>query len=137
MTATEKLTQSQVPQILTFVFKFGDYLHQLWNYYMAVNALIVGWLLSTKAPWDYRQKAAVLVLYLAFIAINLSALLKMYGWLNKTITDLQRNASRLDEDTPEIKVAIRDAKIPGGRVLPVLVYGFAASAVIVSILWLK
>jgi hypothetical protein len=137
VTAEEKFKDSQVPQILPLVFKFGDYLHQLWNYYMVVNGLIVGWMLSTKEPWALGQKFVVAALYLAFIIINVSAMHRMYYWLNMSIEDLKSNAGRLDENTPKIKAAIKGAKIPGGKILPVVIYGLAASAVFVSIFCLK
>ena len=134
---TMKFTESQAPQILTAVFKLSDYLNQLWNLFAIFSGLVIGWIISAKDPWSPQQKMIVAAIYLVFIAVNLSALIKMYAWLRLAFEDLHTIALHLDEETHHINGALKKLSIPGGAHLPYIVYGIAMTAVLVSIIWLK
>ncbi len=134
---TMKYSASQAPEILTAVFKLSDYLNQLWNLFAVFSGLVVGWIISAKDAWSVPQKVIVAAIYLVFIAVNLSTMLKMYAWLNTAFKDLHGIAPRLDDETKHINAALKNISIPGGRFLPYAVYGIAVAAVLSSIFWLK
>jgi hypothetical protein len=130
-----RLSQSEVPVVLSIVFKLTDYLNQLWNLFMVFSAIVVGWRFSAGEHWQWNQKLLATLLYTGFLFVNGLALRSTYKWLDFALEDLRTAAATIDEQAPQIKSGMGYVSIPGGHRIPLFIYVVGAVAVIVSI-WL-
>ena len=112
-------------------------LTQLWNLFMIINGVIVGWLFTTQKSFGIKERTLSTALYILFVLINFNTLHKMYGWLEDILYSVNKAAEKLDDlEYEPLKKTLMDVGIPGGKSLGYVAYLLAFVVVLTSI-WLE
>lgn len=82
------MTDYELAQIALSISEQIDF---LWNFYVAVCGVFLGWLFSSKIEWNYDKQKAVTILFLMFAAVNLSAVYNEYSLLEAAMDSIQSN----------------------------------------------
>lgn len=95
------LAASDLPSLLTIAFKFGDWLHTLLQFWIIINSVIVGWVLTTKPHWEAAPKIIVTALYVLIISTNLVWIRHLYSWLKKILSEIKVTAEGVNFRFPD------------------------------------
>jgi hypothetical protein len=126
-----------LPDLSQMALGLNNSLTQLWNLFMIINGVVVGWLFTTQKTFGIKERALSTALYILFVLINFNTLHKMYGWLENILRSVNIAAGKLDGPEHELlKRTLMDVGIPGGKSLGYVAYILAFVVVLASI-WLE
>jgi hypothetical protein len=85
------LTDSQfsAKDLVDIILKLADQINFYWNFYVIANIAMLGWLLSLNANPDWQLKAAVSIAFIIFIALNITALIRSYIFLQAALLEFK------------------------------------------------
>lgn len=111
-------------------------LTQLWNLFMIINGVILGWLVTTQKSFGFKERLFASLLYLIFVSVNFTTLHRMYGWVGNILIAVRKVAIKLDDtEQKTIKETLSKIDIPGGKLLGYVAY-VSASILVLSVIWL-
>ena len=121
-------------EALDLVFKLGGEIDFLWNSYIVVNVVIIGWLLSIKERANLKRKTIATIVYLIFISINLRALINTYAFLDVATEELKSIAHTMTFSTDAFREIIQHQSY-NDRVRLTWVIHLIADSLMVFAIW--
>ena len=82
------MTDYELAQIALSISEQIDF---LWNFYVVVCGIFLGWLLSSKIEWNHDKKKGVTILFIMFAAVNFSAIYNEYNLLETAMDSIRAN----------------------------------------------
>ena len=76
--------------LVEVVFKINDSINFLWNFYIGVCAVLLGWLFSANIKWERIKRITVSIGFTLFALINASALYNNYSMKAITFEEIQQ-----------------------------------------------
>jgi len=90
------------------VFKIWDQQNGYWNWYIAVNGTLVGWLVATKDPPTLVEMLPVIGIYLVFVIWSLYILGVMYRLRAAAVDELEAIARTAELRSEKFRAALLD-----------------------------
>ena len=90
------------------VFKIWDQQNGYWNWYIAVNGTLVGWLVATKDPPTLVEMLPLIAIYLVFVIWNMSILGVMYRLRGAAVDELEAVARTAPLKSERFRKALLD-----------------------------
>jgi hypothetical protein len=78
-------------EIVQIALSISEQIDFLWNFYVTACAVFLGWLFSTKIEWDADKQRSVIILFLMFAAVNLSAIYNEYSLFEIALDSIRSN----------------------------------------------
>jgi predicted DNA-binding antitoxin AbrB/MazE fold protein len=109
-----RLSDTNIPPLSEAAFQLNSSIQNLWNTFVGFSGVVVGLLLTAPGKLSGWPRLLACAIYLMFVAVNLSALHKKYGWLGDVLVSLRMAGRKLDEgELAAFKRAVGRAYIPG------------------------
>ncbi len=102
-------TDSSNCLLLTIKDRFDLYLHFrdkvlfFWNWYTVGMIAVVGWMLTTEKVFSWYLKVIISFVFLTFIGMNISGLIRSYELLSASRKDLLTSIRLTDEHEHELR----------------------------------
>lgn len=101
------MKEMEFQETLDLVFKLDGKIDFLWNFYVGINVVVIGWLLARKERGNLKLKAVLTIVYLLFVGMNLRAILENYAFLNAATEELKLIANTVTFKGDELKEIIQ------------------------------
>ena len=77
-------------KLIDIVFKIDDTINFLWNLYIGVGVVLLGWLFRAQIKWQLSKRITVSLAYIIIAFMNASALLDNYSLKKITLDELRQ-----------------------------------------------
>ncbi len=77
-------------KLIDIVFKIDDTINFLWNLYIGVGVVLLGWLFRAQIKWQLRKRITVSLAFIIVAFMNASALLDNYSLKKITLDELRQ-----------------------------------------------
>ena len=84
--------------MINIALRISEQIDFLWNFYVTACAILLGWIFSSRIKWDQDRQRTVIILFIMFAAVNLSAIYNEYYLFEIALQDIGSNLRTHDED---------------------------------------
>lgn len=77
-------------KLIDIVFKIDDTINFLWNLYIGVGVVLLGWLFRAQIKWQLKKRITVSLAFIIVAFMNASALLDNYSLKKITLDELRQ-----------------------------------------------
>ena len=77
-------------KLIDIVFKIDSTINFLWNLYIGVGVVLLGWLFRAQIKWQLRKRITVSLAFIIVAFMNASALLDNYSLKKITLDELRQ-----------------------------------------------
>ncbi|MEY8214903.1 MAG: hypothetical protein RPR97_10550 [Colwellia sp.] len=84
-------------EMINIALRISEQIDFLWNFYVTACAILLGWIFSSRIKWDYDRQRTVIILFILFAAVNLSAIYNEYYLFEMILKDLSNNLQAHDD----------------------------------------
>lgn len=88
--------------------KASDKLNFYWNFYVATNMILIGWVISSGQLSSLWLRLGIVILYCLFIYMSLMALGFIYKSINAILTDLKTFSQQIVKEEENNQIVISD-----------------------------
>ena len=126
----------EIKDILNVVFKLADWVNTFWGAYAALNIALVGWLMSSKKPWHWKQKLLVTGGYIVIMVFNFYAQYRTNRLLGAALDELKAAVEASSHfRTEALREQVLGVRPPG--VVGVATVHITVDLAVISFIWLQ
>lgn len=116
------------------ILKLADQINFYWNFYVVVNIAILGWILSLNNNPAWPLKTVASAAFLVFLALNITALLRSYIFLQAASLEFKAIAVEFPFKTSDLPDRISRLSFAGYKYKIWITHAIADIGML-SILW--
>lgn len=88
----EELQRFNFVDLIDLCFKLNSMAHSYWQFYAAINTVILGWLLTAKIDLSFWQKSVITLGVVVMLMLSVASLHKIYKYLFAVLDEVKAAA---------------------------------------------